>query len=85
METTPLTKAEKDLEFYKEFYEDNRIPLMQYESLRDNFSSMVTDVLGDDYYNMGMDVYQCDRICCEDITRKSNRTIRQRIIDYVSS
>lgn len=28
----------------------------------------------DDYYNMGMDVYECDKITCEDITSKANRS-----------
>ena len=63
--------VEKTPEFYKAFYDENRIPLLQYESLRKHFNSMVTDVLGKDYYNMAMDVYDCDRICCEDITLKS--------------
>jgi hypothetical protein len=63
--------GEKALEFYKKFYDENRVKLLQYDSLRDNFNKMVTDVLGDDYYNMAMDVYDADKICCEDITRKS--------------
>ena len=60
-------------EFYKNFYEENRVALLQYESLRGNFNSMVKDVLGDDYYNLAMDVYDSDRICCEDITAKVKR------------
>ena len=73
--------SDEDIEFYKKFYEENRVPLMQYESLRNNFNSMVDDVMGEGYYNMAMDVYDCDRICCEDITRKANRTIWQRIFN----
>lgn len=61
----------KSQEFYKKFYDDNRISLLQYESLRSNFSKMVDDVLGEDYYNLAMDVYECDRVCCEDITNKA--------------
>ena len=57
----------------------NRIRLLQYESLRSNFQKMVEDVLGKDYYNMGMDVYECDRICCEDITRRANMTALERL------
>ena len=72
---------EKDIEFYKSFYEQNRIPLLQYRSLRKNFSLMIDNVLGEDYYNMAMDVYDGDRICCEDITRKANRTILERIFN----
>ena len=66
---------------YKEFYEKNRIALLQYESLRRNFSMMVDNVLGDDYYNMAMDVYDCDRICCEDITRKANRSVFEKLFN----
>ena len=58
---------------------ENIVPLLQYESLRKNFSKLVDDVMGDDYYNMAMDVYDADRICCEDITRKANMTILQRL------
>lgn len=72
---------DKGIEFYKKFYEENRVALLQYESLRNNFSLMVDDVMGEDYYNIAMDVYDCDRICCEDITRKANRTIWQRIFN----
>ena len=66
---------EKTPEFYKAFYDENRIALLQYESLRENFNTMVTNVLGKDYYNMAMDVYACDKICCEDVTAKANRSL----------
>lgn len=66
----------KSLEFYKAFYEENRVSVLQYESLRVNFNKMVSDVLGGDYYNMGMDVYEADRICCEDISNKSNKSTK---------
>lgn len=72
---------EKDIEFYKNFYEENRIALLQYESLRQHFSIMVDEVLGSDYYNMGTDVYECDRICCEDITHKATRSILEKLLD----
>jgi len=61
----------KTYEFYKSFYDENRVRILQYDSLRKNFQKMVNTVLGGDYYNMGMDVYECDRLCCEDITRKT--------------
>ena len=70
---------EETPEFYKEFYEENRIALLQYQSLRKHFDKMVDAVLGVDYYNMGMDVYTCDEFTCESITRKANRTIWQHI------
>ena len=64
--------------------ERNRISLLQYESLRKNFNKMVKDVLGQDYYNMSMDVYDSDRVCCEDITLAANRTVIKRIFDLLS-
>ena len=70
---------EKTYEFYKAFYDENRISLLQYESLRKYFLKMVTDILGEDYYNYAMDVYDCDRICCEDITRKSKESFWRNI------
>ncbi len=69
-------------EFYKAFYEENRVRLLQYESLRRNFSNMVDAVLGRDYYNMGMDVYTCDEITCMHITQKANRSALQRLLGY---
>lgn len=65
-----MAKQESD-EFYRKFYEKNRVALLQYESLRGHFNKMVTDVLGEGYYNLAMDVYDADRICCEDVARKS--------------
>jgi hypothetical protein len=71
-----MEKEEKTQEFYKTFYEENKVKLLQYENLRKHFHQMVTDVLGKDYYNMAMDVYDADRICCEDITQKSKGWFR---------
>jgi hypothetical protein len=62
---------EKTPEFYKEFYTENRVKLLQYESLRKHFNKLITNVLGANYYNMAMDVYEADRICCEDIAFKT--------------
>ncbi len=75
---------DKGIDFYRNFYEENRIPLLQYESLRDHFSSMIGNVLGEDYYNLGMDVYESDRICCEDITHRANRSIIRRISEALN-
>ncbi|MCK5020900.1 MAG: hypothetical protein KAS32_28020 [Candidatus Peribacteraceae bacterium] len=61
---------EKSYEFYKSFYDDHRVEVLLYANLRKYFTKMVEDVLGKDYYNMGMDVYTCDKLCCEDMTRK---------------
>jgi len=40
---------------------------------------MVNDVLGNGYYNIAMDVYEADRICCKDITRMANRSAIERL------
>lgn len=61
---------EKSPEFYKAFYDENRVAILQYKSLRGHFNKMINDVLGPDYYNMAMDVYDADRICCEDVANK---------------
>ena len=58
---------------YKKFYDENRIALLQYQSLRNNFNKLVDEVLGEDYYNMAMDVFEADRICCEDIARECKK------------
>lgn len=69
----------EDYEFYKKFYDDNRIRLLQYNSLRKNFRKLVEDVLGKDYYNMSMDVYSCDEECCKDIAREASRSWWSRL------
>ena len=53
----------------------------QYTNLRNNFNKLVTEVLGPDYYNMAMDVYEADRICCEDIAIKANMGWIERLLD----
>ena len=58
----------------------DEISKRQYANLRENFNKLVKDVLGDDYYNMAMDVYDADRICCEDIARKANRSWLERLM-----
>lgn len=73
------TEEDKSLEFYKEFYDKNRIPMLQYDSLREHFQKMITDVLGPDYYNMGMDVYECDRICCEHVASKIQNSLCNKV------
>ena len=47
--------------------EDCRIRLLQYDNLRKLFSQLIDDVLGTNYYNMGMDVYTCDELTCKDL------------------
>jgi hypothetical protein len=48
----------------------DKIRLLQYENLRKHFNKLVKDVLGEDYYNLAMDVYTCDEQCCEDLRSK---------------
>jgi len=67
-----MTK-EKSHEFYKQFYDEHGVDILQYKNLRKCFNKMVTKVLGKDYYNMAMDVYDADRICCEDVASKAKQ------------
>jgi len=65
---------------YEDFYHENRISLLQYDNLREHFQVMVNKVLGPDYYNMCMDVYESDRQVCEDITARANETLSKKLI-----
>ncbi len=60
-------KEEKTLEFYKRFYDREKVRVQQYNSLRKHFNKMVNEVLGEEYYNTEMDVYGSDQATCEDI------------------
>ena len=74
-----MIDKEKTPEFYREFYNENRVALLQYKSLRENFSKMVDDVLGENYYNYEHDVYNSDKECCKAITKKANMTALERL------
>ena len=37
------------------------------QNLRKNYDKVTEHVLGDDYYNMGCDVYTCDDFTCNDL------------------
>ena len=37
------------------------------ENLRKNYSKVTEHILGDDYYNIGCDVYTCDDFTCNDL------------------
>jgi len=60
-------KEERQLKFYKNFYDENYANLLMYKNLRKHFQRLVEEILGDDYYNMAQDTYDCDRMTCEDI------------------
>lgn len=49
------------------------VPMMQYDNLRKHFRQLVNDVLGENYYNEGMDVYTCDEYCCQDLKARMKR------------
>lgn len=50
------------------------IVLEQYKNLRKHFTKMYEEILGEDYYNEGMDVYHCDEFICRDIITKVNES-----------
>jgi hypothetical protein len=60
-------------EFYKTFYEEHHVSILQYKSLRRCFNRMSNIILGTNYYNMSMDVYGGDADTCEDIITKCRR------------
>jgi predicted HTH domain antitoxin len=69
----------EELSKVKAELERQRIPMLQYANLRVCFNQLIEEVLGKEYYNMGMDVYTCDRLTCEDIASKcSQPKIRER-------
>ena len=72
--------ADKDEVSYKKFYDEHSFRIMQYDSLRKHFKKMVDNVLGKDYYNLGSDVYERDRLICEDITDLHKRSWLSKLI-----
>jgi len=56
--------------FHEDFYDENKVAILQYKNLRVHFNKLVTDVLGESYYNTESDVYGSDERCCLDITNK---------------
>lgn len=79
-EAKNFDKDSKEVE--KDYTEDNkRIALLQYKSLRENFSkNLVTPILGKDYYNMANDVYTCDRMTTEDLLYEFNKLKKTNLI-----
>lgn len=53
-----------------------KVKSAQYDNLRKHFENMIADILGENYFNMGMDVYECDRLCCQDIIRAYHNKFR---------
>ncbi len=54
--------------------EMDRIRLLQYDNLRENFNkNLVNPILGENYYNLGMDVYTADQFTIEDLKYEFDR------------
>lgn len=51
----------------------DRIEEMQYHNLRTEFNHVTQEILGDSYYNEGMDVYTGDAFTCGEIIHKFNK------------
>ena len=49
-----------------------------YDNLRKCFGKVKTAILGDRYYNMGMDVYACDLLTAEDIIKAYQKVEKER-------
>jgi hypothetical protein len=71
---------EKTPEFYRKFYEDNRVALLQYKNLRTHFNIMVANIFDEGYHVVVGDVYGADRACCEDITKKAKESWFKRLL-----
>lgn len=73
-------KEVEDIEFLLSELEKTRdrcaqqeVVLLQYSNLRKHFSQLISDILGPNYYNEGMDVYHCDELTCRDLKSKIKR------------
>ena len=56
-----------------------RIDKLQYDNLRKCFDNIIQEVLGENYYNMGMDIYTCDMLSSKDIIKAFNKNKRKYI------
>lgn len=53
----------------------NKINKKQYENFRKYFYEDLRPILGEDYYNMGLDTYTCDMLMMRDIRRKYDKLL----------
>ena len=60
----------KILEQNSEEIKDLRISKLHSDHLRECWNNIVKNVLGDNYYNYGMDSWSCDKLTAEDIINK---------------
>ncbi len=78
-----MCKEQKKYDFYKDFYDEHRVSILQYNNLRKHFNKMINDILGPDYYNIEMDVYQSDIACCEDTIRYSQISCLDKFKSFI--
>lgn len=49
-----------------------------YQNLRTHFEGMASLILGENYYNMGVDVYTTDELTCKDILKEYDKVVEER-------
>ena len=52
-----------------------------YKELRKNFNKLTNEILGEDYYNMGVDTYNCDEETTEDLLYKYKK-LKKEVVFY---
>lgn len=63
---------------------ENRVQVLQYKSLRKNFrENLINPILGENYYNMGMDTYTCDEETTLDLKYRFDEMQTERDIARV--
>jgi len=63
-----IYKLQKEVN--KEITQNNDHLDYAYKELRKNFNKITDEILGEDYYNMGIDTYNCDQETAEDLLYK---------------
>lgn len=61
----------------------SNIEQMQYDNLRKHFNEVVFEVLGEDYWNMAMDVYHSDIECCKAIIEEYKKVKRKAMLWFM--
>jgi len=56
---------------------DEKFYKYKYMRLREVFDSLIESVLGQEYYNIGIDTYSCDEYSGEDITIKCGKKYKE--------
>lgn len=78
-----IKEEQMEMEFMKEYEqrEVDRISLLQYENLREHFGRLIDETLGENYYNMGLCVYSCDRFTVDDLIYRFNK--KEQTINFL--